>query len=364
MIELAPGVRYEGNLTWLAAQTILLVKHGSTAYGLNTPTSDLDIKGVAVAPKSVYLGFSKQFEQAESNNPDLVVFEIRKFFRLAAECNPNIIEVLWVDESDILKVTPAGQKLRDLRQAFLSKKAKHTFSGYAMSQLKRIKGHYRWLKNPPTEAPTREEYGLPERTLIPKDQLAAAQSAIEKKLAVWNLDDMSGIEPAARQALQQSMAELLAEISVTDDSLWQRGARSIGYDDNFIELLDRERRYLARQRDWESYRHWLASRNPARAELEAKHGFDTKHAMHLVRLMRMCREILDTGSVFVKRSDREELLAIRNGAWSYEQLVEWSEKQDKELTERMKLSSLPHSADREKLDQVCVQLVEEALAQQ
>mgnify|MGYP001607055563 CR=1 FL=1 len=46
-----------------------------------------------------------------------------------------------------------------------------------------------------------------------------------------------------------------------------------------------------------------------------------KHAMHLVRLMRMCKEILITCEVVVKRPDREELLAIRNGAWSYYKLI-------------------------------------------
>jgi len=45
--------------------------------------------------------------------------------------------------------------------------------------------------------------------------------------------------------------------------------------------------------------------------LEAKFGFDTKHAMHLIRLLRMAREILETGVVHVKRPDAEELSAIR-----------------------------------------------------
>src|ERR1039458_5020213 len=35
----------------------------------------------------------------------------------------------------------------------------------------------------------------------------------------------------------------------------------------------------------DQYNGWKAQRNPKRAELEAKFGYDTKHAMHLVRLM-------------------------------------------------------------------------------
>lgn len=65
----------------------------------------------------------------------------------------------------------------------------------------------------------------------------------------------------------------------------------------------------------------LARRNPARAALEAQHGFDTKHAMHLVRLLRMGCEVLGRGEVVVHRPDATELLAIRHGAWSFERVV-------------------------------------------
>jgi len=41
--------------------------------------------------------------------------------------------------------------------------------------------------------------------------------------------------------------------------------------------------------------------------------------------MRICREILSTGQVIVKRPDCDELLAIRDGAWQYERLLSWAE---------------------------------------
>src|SRR5688500_310856 len=99
------------NMPWLRARTILLTRHGSRAYGLNTHTSDEDYKGVAVPPRDYFLGFANTFEQAESSSPDLVVFEIRKFFRLARDCNPNIIEVLYTDPEDHIVRTPLGERL-------------------------------------------------------------------------------------------------------------------------------------------------------------------------------------------------------------------------------------------------------------
>ena len=62
--------------------------------------------------------------------------------------------------------------------------------------------------------------------------------------------------------------------------------------------------------------------------MEKTFGFDTKHASHLVRLLRMCREILETGEVNVLRKDSEELRAVRKGGITYDELVDWAEKED------------------------------------
>ena len=63
------------NLPWLKDRTILLVKAGSHAYGTNTPTSDLDIRGVAVPTKEYLIGYFKKFEQAiTTGDLDITIF--------------------------------------------------------------------------------------------------------------------------------------------------------------------------------------------------------------------------------------------------------------------------------------------------
>lgn len=349
---------YNGNLKWLRERTILLTVHGLKAYGTDLPTSDTDLKGVAVPPREYFHGFVNRFEQSESHDPDLVVYDLRKFMALAADCNPNIIEVLWTDESCHRVMTPTGRRLVDARALFLSKKARHTFAGYAHAQLTRIRGHHRWLKSPPKTPPTRADFGLPERTVIPSDQLAAAQSAIAKRLDQWNAHFLDGLDAAARIEVVAKMSELLAEIGVNGDNQWQAAARGVGHDANFIRLLDIERQYECRKKEWDQYQNWKRTRNEARAGLEAQFGYDTKHGMHLVRLMRMCREILTTGEVVVKRPDRDELLAIRAGAWPYERLVEWAEAEDSAMGALYETSPLPHTPDRAKLDALCADIVE------
>lgn len=344
-----------------------MVKHGSHAYGLNTETSDLDVKGVAIPPKDYFLGM-KGFEQAEykdvDQNAEAVVYDIRKFCSLAADCNPNIIEVLWADPESYFYMTPLGRRLIDMREVFISKKAKFTFSGYAHAQLKRIQLHHKWIRYGDTFVePTRSLFGLKDEPLIPKNQLDAANASIQKQLDRWNLKDMTDLEPDVRLFVQKMMADLLSEISVAmDDNLWIGAARTLGFNDNLIEILDKERRYIAAKRDWEHYLEWKRNRNPVRAALEEKFGFDTKHGMHLVRLRRMGREILETGKVNVKRiEDRDELLSIRNGAWSLDKLNEFNAHEEEAMNALYAKSKIQKSPDRAEIDYKMIEMIEESM---
>jgi predicted nucleotidyltransferase len=366
MMHISLKDSYKGNLPWLVNNTIFATLHGSHAYGTNTPASDVDVKGFCVPPKQYFLGYTSKFEQAEAKDPDMVIYDIRKFFELASNCNPNIIEVLHTDPSDWIMCSKLGQKVIDNKDLFISMRARYTFSGYAFAQLKRINTHYRWLKTPPKAPPTRAEFGLPESTMVPADQLGAAEAEIKKKIEEWDINwDL--LEPADRINMQGKISTMLAESKLTTDETYIVAARSLGFNDNFIDYLKKERSYKTKKQDWDSYQSWLKTRNEKRAELERKYGYDTKHGAHLVRLMRMCREIMTTGKVVVKRPDAQELLGIRNGDWTYEKLIEWAAKEEAELNaiyeEQSKSQNkiIPYSPDRTKLDSLCQEIVEEAL---
>ncbi len=293
--------------------------HGSQAYGLARQGSDVDLKGVCVGPRDWYFGFRGGPEQVELS-PDHVIYELRKFMRLAAASNPSLLETLFTRPEHHRHVSPAGERLLAARQQFLSQRAGASFTGYALSQLKRIRSHRRWLLEPPKGAPEREAFGLPEKRLLPRDQLQAAQALEER-------GQLSSATPSA----------------------------------DFLEAIRRERSYGAALRNWQQYRAWKRNRNPARAALEAQFGYDTKHAQHLVRLLRMGLEILRSGTVHVHRHDREELLAIRAGSWSYDALLAHAEALQAEVPAAVASSPLPESPDVEALDRLCVQIVEEVL---
>lgn len=292
--------------------------HGSNAYGLARPGSDVDIKGVMIGPPTWYFGWSGGPEQIDLS-PDHVRYEIRKFFRLAVNANPTVLELLWTRPEDHRVVSPAGERLLAARGSFLSRRVAERFGRYALAQLKRIRTHRTWLLSAPTDAPTRTQFGLPERTLIRSDQLAAAEALLAGER------DAADISP------------------------------------NFVEVLNREKRYKAAQTQWRQYNDWLKHRNPARSELEIRFGYDTKHGMHLVRLQRMALEILDSGDVNVFRSDREELLAIRDGAWSFDELEVQTSEMAAKIDAADRVSLLPESPDEAALDRLCVELVAEHL---
>lgn len=126
----------------------LLVRHlgGSHAYGTSLPTSDVDYRGIFCAdPVNVRTPFFPVREAEVQDEEDTKYYELAHFMKLCLDCNPNIVETLWVDDEDIVVRTPAYDLLRENREALLSSKVAFTFSGYALAQLKRIKGHNKWL---------------------------------------------------------------------------------------------------------------------------------------------------------------------------------------------------------------------------
>lgn len=339
---------------------ILETVSGSNAYGTNTPDSDLDIRGIAIPPLKYYLGFVNRFKQKDKwdNYKDKVIYDLQKFFKLAANCNPNILELLYVDEGDIIKIDALGRKLRENRELFLSKKCRYSYAGYAYSQYKRMKTHRGFLLNPPKKAPERSDFGLPEtKKLISTDQMGAflwlvsmliKNTVEEAKLSYETIKELKNINYIG---ILQSHIPDEAYPAIKDLT---------GASDNFIEACMREKKYAAAMANWKSYQTWKTTRNPKRAELERRLGFDGKNASHLVRLVRTGKEILEGKEVIVKRPDAKELLEIKNGAWTYEQIEKYMNEMDIIMDDLYQKSTLRHSPDRNKLDGLCMEIIQEA----
>ncbi|MFQ5627456.1 MAG: DNA polymerase beta superfamily protein [bacterium] len=129
----------------LPENLIFLAYRGSVAHGMYVPPSDpksvddKDLLGVFIAPVEHYLGFGrKDTYEKWINEYDTVHYELRKFFSLLLKSNPNVLSMLWVDSKHILLEHDLAKQLRENRDLFVSKKAYHSFTGYAYGQFKRM----------------------------------------------------------------------------------------------------------------------------------------------------------------------------------------------------------------------------------
>ena len=349
------------DIAWLPEHTIFLTIHGSHAYGLNTPESDIDVRGITTVPKEYLLGFNKNFNEYIKNEPDCTVFSLIKFMSLASGGNPNTLELLFTEPEFHIKISKFGQMLLDNRDYFLSKQLKERYIGFAKSQAHRIKNHRAWLLNPMKEPPTRKNLGLPDKPQIEKNKFDAIKSLINKKIESWN-PDFEPFSDSQKIFLQGKISDILTEMNITRDDKWEMASRTIGLDENLIQIIKKEKEYENKIEDYKSYQSWKKNRNPKRALLEEKFGFDLKHGTQLVRLLRLGKEILETGKVNVKRTDdRDELLAIKNGAWSYEKLVDYADQVEKEVKTAYENSKLPNQPNIKHLDNLCIRIIEESL---
>lgn len=89
-----------------------------------------------------------------------------------------------------------------------------------------------------------------------------------------------------------------------------------------------------------------------RKKLVEKHGYDTKNAAHLIRLLRMGCEFLETGTMNVWRKDAATLKEIKAGGWSLEQV----QQEATALFERAKVardsSTLPDHPNVSAIEQI------------
>lgn len=361
----------------LADRTILLTVAGSRAYGMHTETSDLDVKGVFVPPLKYYFGLQKieqlsSEEHLSSYNMALptwaanvkakhgmegTVFEIRRFLDLASSANPNILDVLFSRNCDVIVESQLGFLLRKERRRFLTKKCLQTFLGYAVAQSRRIETHRKWLLDPPDHEPTREEFGLPKQDAYPQEQVAAAMSAVRKQVDRWNID-FADAEESTKIFILEQVHRHLAEIGVGLEEKHSAAGQILGIETDFMDLVHKQRQYTQATEMWAAYQAWSTGRNKKRKGMEENVGYDCKHGAHLYRLTMAARTIFETGDLQVYNPD-PFLIKVRNGEVRFEELMEKFELQKQALAELAAKSTLPSRVDPKWLEDLSVHIIKE-----
>jgi uncharacterized protein len=369
---------------------LILGVTGSQAYGLAIEgISDVDIKGIFVGNKPYYLGL-KQIEQIEgkgdlgvfANNEtgskgiqkieftsnrfdldiakDFVLYELKKYLNLLSNANPNIQEMLWLD--GYLYLHPIGKILIDNRHRFLTKKVRSSYIGYANAQLKKIETHRRWLLNPPQREPTPEDFGFND---LYKPLSLSELNAFFNFLWLAVRDCIEYLEPA--EELHDLLLEKIDYKQVflnhrfPDEA--DRQIQEYTYaSSDYMRLTYASRHYLGAKREWQNYQSWQKNRNPNRKGLEAKIGYDCKHASHALRLLHTGREIIQNKVLIVDRrraGDAEYLLAIKQGNIPYDEVIKEC---DRVYDEIKNIDNddidLPEYVDNDFLSDICIEIVE------
>lgn len=254
----------------LKPHLVVLGLMGSHSHGTYLPpeepnaVDDIDLMGFVVPPLEYHVGLPRwqhwtlQFEEL-----DVVLYSLEKAFRLLLKSNPNIVGLLWLRPDEYLFRSAAFERLVQNRDIFSSQHAADAFAGYAYDQLKRM-----------------EAFDL-ERM----DEYEGLTNTIKGRGAVGEVLEADGAK-----------LRYLA-------SRWD-----LSYD-----LLARFRKL--------HHSHFSGYMGEKRKAMVRKYQYDVKNAAHLIRLLRMGAEFLESGMLNVFRtSDADELKIIKRGGWTLDQV--------------------------------------------
>jgi hypothetical protein len=233
-----------------------------------------------------------------------VFYELRKFIGLLLNCNPNVLSLLWLKPNGIIYESPLGARLREHRDLFVTKKAYHSFSGYAHAQFKKM--------------------------ISFNQEAQAFMQQLEEQFASF------GIDPESCDA-GHSLRTLSGQPFV--------GATT--------EMMEVVKRYRGERRRYYSGGYM----GQKRRELVRRVGYDAKNAAHLIRLLRMGIEFLTEGTMHVERADAPELLDIKRGAWPLEKVKAEAERLFQLSQEAYVRSSLPPEPNRKRAERLCVEMI-------
>ena len=305
------GLTSEQITNLLPEGLISLCWRGSVAHGMYVPKSDpdsiddKDLMGVYMGPLEHYLGFGRHdvFEKWEGEW-DCVFYELKKFVGLLLNCNPNVLSLLWVKPNGIIYESALGERLRKNRDIFVTKKAYHSFSGYAHDQFKKM--------------------------ISFNQEAQELMQQLEQQLISFGIDPDSSGDGHSLKRLD--------------------GQPFIGATTEMMEVV---KRYRGERRRYYSGGYM----GQKRRELVRRVGYDAKNAAHLIRLLRMSIEFLTEGTLYVERADATELLDIKRGAWPLEKVKTEAERLFELAQEAYVRSSLPPEPDRSRAERLCVEMI-------
>lgn len=261
----------------LGRHVILLGLAGSYSYGTSNENSDIDIRGVTLNRKSDLIGLT-EFEQYVDPDTDTTIYAFRKMIPLLLSCNPNTVELLGLKPEHYLYLNPMGKELIANTGLFLSRRAIHSFGGYADAQLRRLQN-----------ALARDVYPQSEKE---RHIFNSVKNAMHDFKNRYERFEAGAVRIYTDKAMHPEMeTEMFMDVSLHHYPL--RDYKNMWNEmNNIVKDYDK-----------------IGKRNKKKDDNHLN-----KHAMHLVRLFMMAIDILEKGEINTYRENEHDLLlAIRRG---------------------------------------------------
>ena len=329
---------------------------GSRAYNLATETSDTDIKGVFLLPKKQFYGLN-YIGQVNNSTNDIAFYELGRFVELLSVNNPNILELLNTPEQAVVYKHPLMQQI--VAERILSKQCENTFGRFALSQIKKARGLNKKVLNPMEEE--RKSilsfcYVAQGHLTIPIEAFLQQQQWEQQNCGLTAMPHMKD----TYALFHSDLHEFKGIISGAAANDVQLSTVPKGVAPAAIMYFNKQG-YTAYCKKYKQYWEWVAQRNDDRYAQTVAHGksYDAKNMMHTFRLLQMAIEIAREQEVRVQRPDRDFLLSIKTGKFTYEELLEMAEHKQQEMEAAFAASALPEKPNVVWLEQLLYELREE-----
>ncbi len=343
---------------------------GSQAYGIATPTSDVDIKGVFMIPPDKILGFD-YIDQVSDEKNDTVYMELGKFLYLLMTNNPNILELLNLPQECILFKDPIFDMILDRKEEFISQLCKNSFGGYAVTQIKKARG----LNKKIVKEFDEKRKSVLEFCYVPYGQgsITVSQYLAENDMEQEFCDLVAiphmrytygvyydknshlaskGVKVPLKHAPFKGIVQDLDKSNDVSTSDIPKGMTP-----SFILQFNKDG-YSVYCKEFREYWEWVEKRNQHRFADNMLHGggYDGKNLAHCHRLLDMAIEIGEGKGINVRRSNRDQLLSIRRGEYSYDDLISEADAKIKRMEEVFDNSSLPETIDKQFVNNLLLEM--------
>jgi predicted nucleotidyltransferase len=328
---------------------------GSRAYGLDTPRSDTDIKGVFYLPKQKFYGLD-YVGQVNNETNDEVYYELGRFVELLIKNNPNLLESLASPADCILFKHPLMNKI-DIRM-FLSKLCKDSFAGYAFTQIQKARGYKKKIVNPVDKQ--RKSvldfcFVLQGHSSMPAAEWLSREGFSEEHCGLSSIAHTKGL-----YALFYDKSQSLGYNGIMRNELAnQVSLSSIPKNETLIAyLFFNLESYSSYCKEYREYWEWVEKRSEDRYLSNRQHGkdYDAKNMMHTIRLLQTAAEILEHGTLNVHRTNREELLSIKSGELEYDQLLDLSNTLMERINTAYLGSTLPDTPNVAEIEKILIEI--------